>query len=165
MSSTSIGSPGAIGESTNDVIKKNHPAAGGTENDGENDVVGLPAVDRSTEVVATSSVAAEAEQGDGPAAASAASSASGNGVVQTSVVSASASSDYAAAASDTVAVAVGPYGAAAAGPVGVAVVTHDGASAASNAANSCSTTVRQKATDLSDDRSSKTPRKKTSGNK
>lgn len=125
MSATSKASPnfaGIIGETSN--------------NSGE----ACPACGQ-VNASATCAVAAEAEQGDGPAASSAASSAVADGIAKTSAVSTTATLDYAAAASDTVAVAVGPYGAAAAGPNGVAVVGPDGASASSNAANSSSTAV------------------------
>ncbi|SFS76886.1 hypothetical protein [Marininema halotolerans] len=87
--------------------------------------------------LATSSVAAEAEQGDGPAAASASSSAVGEEMsTSTSSVSVVVGPHGAAAACDIAVVAVGPYGASAASEVGVVSVGPHGAAASSNAANS-----------------------------
>ncbi len=93
------------------------------------------------EVGATSSVSAEAEQGEGPAAASASSSAVGEQVAHTSAVAVVIGPHGAAAACDLGVVVAGPQGAAAASEVGVCSVGRDGASAASNAANSTSAAV------------------------
>jgi len=75
---------------------------------------GAPADQKEPRFGGTSSVAAEAQQGDGPAAASASGSAVGENSTNTSAVS----------------VVVGPYGAAAASDIGVVVVGAQGAAAA-----------------------------------
>lgn len=89
----------------------------------------------------TSTVAAEAQQGAGPAASGASASAVGESVARTSAVSVSVGGSYAAAACEFGVVAVGPHSAAAASQVGVAVVAPHGASATSNAANSSQVAV------------------------
>ena len=100
---------------------------------------------------ATSSVAAEAEQGDGPAAASASGS-GGNGPAAVKAVSAVIGPQGAAAACDIGAVVVGPYGAAAASSAGVVAVNAHGAAAASNAANSTTAVVSSDGTQAPESR-------------
>jgi hypothetical protein len=92
-------------------------------------------VQASGQIVATSSVSAEAQQGDGPAAASASSSAVGP-TTDTKAVSVVVGPNGASAACPFGVVVVGPQGAAAASEVGVATVGPAGAASASNAANS-----------------------------
>jgi hypothetical protein len=101
------------------------------------DTAGMDATNRLTQgpqVVATSSVSAEAEQGDGPAAASASGSAVGESV-STNAVSVVVGPQGAAAAGPFGVVVTGPHGSAAASQVGVVSVGPQGVAAASNAAN------------------------------
>ena len=93
------------------------------------------------DVAATSSVSAEAQQGDGPAAAGASASGVGRGIARTSVVSVVIGPDGAAAACEAGAVVAGPHGAAAASEAGVAAVGQNGAASSSNAANATSAAV------------------------
>ena len=100
-----------------------------------------PTCGRASDFGATSTVAAEAQQGDGPAAASASASSVMDGAAKTSSVSVVVGADYAAAACEFGAVVVGPNSAAAASQVGVAAVGPAGAAATSNSANSSSVAV------------------------
>lgn len=90
---------------------------------------------------ASTSVAAEAEQGDGPAAASASSSAVGD-TPSTSVVSVVVGKDYAAAASNVAVAVVGPHSASAASEIGAVAVAPDSAAATCNAANGSRVAIR-----------------------
>lgn len=101
----------------------------------------LPAGRGPLDVAATSSVSAEAQQGDGPAAAGASASGVGRGIARTSVVSVVIGPDGAAAACEAGAVVAGPHGAAAASEAGVAAVGQNGAASSSNAANATSAAV------------------------
>ena len=101
----------------------------------------LPAGRGALDVAATSSVSAEAQQGDGPAAAGASASGVGRGIARTSVVSVVIGPDGAAAACEAGAVVAGPHGAAAASEAGVAAVGQNGAASSSNAANATSAAV------------------------
>lgn len=95
----------------------------------------------SGKVAATSSVSAEAQQGDGPAAAGASASGACETVARTSVVSVVIGPDGAAAACEFGVVVAGPHGAAAASQAGVAAIGHNGAASSSNAANATSAAV------------------------
>jgi hypothetical protein len=101
----------------------------------------LPVARGPLDVAATSSVSAEAQQGDGPAAAGASASGVGRGIARTSVVSVVIGPDGAAAACEAGAVVAGPHGAAAASQAGVAAVGQNGAASSSNAANATSAAV------------------------
>ena len=92
-------------------------------------------------LAATSSVAAEAQQGDGPAAASASGSAVGESTVESRAVSVVVGPEGAAAACELGVVVVGPQGAAAASAIGVASAGPHGAAAAGNGANSSSVAI------------------------
>jgi hypothetical protein len=103
---------------------------------------GLPAPEESpANVAATSSVSAEAQQGEGPAAAGASASGVSRSIAHTSAVSVVIGPDGAAAACDAGVVVSGPHGAAAASEAGVAAVGADGAASSSNAANATSAAV------------------------
>lgn len=104
-----------------------------------------PTCSKTTDFGATSTVAAEAQQGDGPASASASASAVTEATARTSAVSTVIGQDYAAAACEFGAVAVGPYSAAAAGKTGVVAVGLGGAAATSDAANSSCVMVNKDA--------------------
>ncbi|ENO16538.2 hypothetical protein J057_02470 [Marinobacter nanhaiticus D15-8W] len=102
---------------------------------------------------ATTSVAAEAEQGDGPAAASASSSAVGD-TPSTSTVSVVVGKDYAAAACDVGVAVVGPNSASAASQIGAVAAAPDAAAATCNAANGSRVAIRSSESvkpDTSDD--------------
>lgn len=96
------------------------------------------------EFAATTSVAAEAEQGDGPAAASSSASAVGKNSPSTKVATVVVGKDYAAAASEAGVAVVGPNSASAASKIGVVAVGPDGAAATSNAANGSQVTTHRK---------------------
>jgi hypothetical protein len=115
--------------------------ANGSERNGEGLAV-FPAGDESVrQLAATSSVAAEAQQGDGPAAASASGSAVGQSTVESRAVSVVVGPNGAAAACEIGVVVVGPQGAAAASEMGVASAGAHGAAAAGNGANSASVAI------------------------
>jgi hypothetical protein len=101
-------------------------------------VAGAPVAGR---VAATSSVSAEAQQGDGPAAAGASASGVSESVARTSAVSVVIGPDGAAATCDFGVGVAGPHGAAAASQAGVAAVGRNGAASSSNAANATSAAV------------------------
>lgn len=92
-------------------------------------------------VAATSSVSAEAQQGDGPAAAGASASGVAHGIARTSSVSVVIGPYGAAAACDAGVVVSGPHGSAAASEAGVSAVGANGAASSSNAANATSAAV------------------------
>ncbi len=95
------------------------------------------------EFAATTSVAAEAEQGEGPAAASSSASAVGKNSPSTKVATVVVGKDYAAAASEAGVAVVGPNAASAASKIGVVAVGPDGAAATSNAANGSQVTTHR----------------------
>ena len=95
----------------------------------------------SPQLAATSSVAAEAQQGDGPAAASASGSAVGTTSVASRAVSVVIGPHGAAAACELGVAVVGPQGAAAASSIGVASAGPSGAAAAGNGANSSTVAI------------------------
>lgn len=101
----------------------------------------LPPGSIAGKVAATSSVSAEAQQGDGPAAAGASASGVGETVARTSAVSVVIGPEGAAAACEYGVVVAGPHGAAAASQAGVAAVGQNGAASSSNAANATSAAV------------------------
>jgi len=115
----------------------------GEKNFAQTDSDSCPVGGRIGDFGATSAVAAEAQQGDGPASASASASAVTESAAKTSTVSSTVGQNYAAAACEYGAVAVGPTSAAAAGKSGVVAVGPGGAAATSDAANSSSVAVNK----------------------
>lgn len=124
---------------------KEQPGTSGPELEVEAGAVpaaGLPlGPARQPQLAATSSVAAEAQQGEGPAAASASGSAVGETNVASRAVSVVIGPHGAAAACELGVAVVGPQGAAAASSIGVASAGPGGAAAAGNGANSSTVAI------------------------